>query len=224
MYFTPTGGAVLPEPSRAMREFATASKGHFTGQLTVGIGSGQLIHLESHLEMQAALVLVMRKEFVEIEEQVAFEWWGEDGNPRTHYFDFRVTSKVGTRAAIAVKPSRRLNKKNFLAEMVLIAGQMTSSFADDVRVVTEQHLDPVDLYNAELLYGVRAADVEADQAAEKAVSSLLGAVSLEQLTQSIGLGARGFRALLRLIAAQRVLPALGERITKNTLIYPARAN
>lgn len=177
-----------------MREFATASKGHFTGQLTVGKGAGRLIHLESHLEMQTALVLMMRKDFAEIEEQVAFEWRDEDGDPRTHYFDFRVTSKGGKRSAIAVKPSGRLNKKNFLAEMSLIAGQMTPSFADDVRVVTEQHLDPVELYNAELLYGVRGVDIEADEAAEEAVSSLLGAVSLEQLTQVIGLGARGFRA------------------------------
>ncbi|MCZ4262533.1 hypothetical protein O4G76_16965 [Limimaricola sp. G21655-S1] len=118
----------------------------------------------------------------------------------------------------------RLNKKNFLAEMSLIAGQMAPSFADDVRVITEQHLDPVELYNAELLYGVRGIDIEADEAAEEAVSSLLGAASLEQLTQVIGLGGRGFRALLRLIAAQRVLPSTAERITKNTLIYLPRAN
>jgi|GEM_PF-7102477 hypothetical protein len=51
-------GISLPSPSRAERKVAVKSKGHFCGHLVVGDREKQVIAVESHLEMNCALVLI----------------------------------------------------------------------------------------------------------------------------------------------------------------------
>mgnify|MGYP006292327995 FL=1 len=215
---TPAPDPVLPAPSTADRQIPAASKGHFTGHLVCGPGAGRVVQVESHLEMQTALVLLARPGTAMLEEQVAFGWTDARGHRKTHAFDFRLTRADGHVAAIAVKPTKYLRKNGFLGEMRQIAAQVTPDFADAVRVMTERDLDPVELHNAELFHGMRHSDPEADAAAAAVLATLLGAVPLADLTGRIGLGARGFRALVRRIAAGELRCLARERITPATLV------
>ena len=74
MYHSTLNAPILAAPRRATRNFSPVSKGHFTGDLIVGIGAGQAMAVESHLEMNVALVLSERPDVVELENQVAFRW------------------------------------------------------------------------------------------------------------------------------------------------------
>lgn len=213
MLQTSTGGLLPPLPSIAERAVPVASKGRFTGHLVAGDGPGRIIRTESHLEMQTALIWLARPETAEIEEQVSFPWCDRDGSRRTHFFDFRIVRRDGTRVALAVKPEKRLKSGRFLAEIRRIAGQVTPDFADEVRLFTDRHIDRIELHNAELFHAVRQPDPEADDAASDVTAGLVGAVPLDELSRRIGLGPRGFRALVRLMANHRLRLVREGRIT-----------
>ena len=50
----------LPEPPTAARRITMGSKHHFTGALVFGEGDGKTMEIESHTEMQIALVMLAR--------------------------------------------------------------------------------------------------------------------------------------------------------------------
>src|SRR5690625_1915786 len=107
----------LPSVPRTERRIAPVSKGHFTGHLIVGNGAGQVMEVESHMEINIALVLSMRADVAELENQVPFRWWcSATAEWRTHFFDFRYNIMDGSRAALMVKPSRKLACQRFQAQ------------------------------------------------------------------------------------------------------------
>ena len=136
----------------------------------------------------------------------------------THFFDFRASLRGGARIAIAVKPRRRLESGRFFDTIQAIASQVMPDFADHVRVFTEASIDPVEFHNAELLHGLRRPDPEADAAARAAVAALTGTAVLEDLAAQVGLGARGLRALIRLIGMRCLCLVRWERITPGSLV------
>ncbi len=91
-------------------------------------------------------------------------------------------------------------------------------FADDVRLITEADLDPVLVHNAKIIAAVREPDPEADGAAWLQVLRMIGARTLRDLTQSICMDARGYRALLRLIRNGRLRVRPGQRISPSILV------
>lgn len=208
-----------PAPSLATRQVALASKGHFTGHLIVDDGNlGRVVAVESHLEMLWAIYLLSLPGVKTIMEQAAFEWVDAYGEVRTKYFDFLVVLHDGRRLACEVKPTARLESGRVVAELRQISAQMTSDFADEVRLLTEKGLDPISLYNAEMFLGMRDADPEVDDVALSEVRKLRGAATMADLTRLIARGARGFRALVRLIMNQ-ILRVVGhERIAPATRV------
>jgi hypothetical protein len=214
MYESPTGGLIPPAPFDGDRKIPVVSKGHFTGRLVVGDvdGEGQVFEVESHLEMQAALILISRLDIVDIRTQVAFEWVDDDGVVHVHYFDFIAYHRDGTRTAIMVKPRCRLESERFLDEAHRVAAQVTPDFAEAVTIFTDEDVDPVELHNAELMHGMRERDPEADAAMRRLLPSVRGDVRIEDLVALSGLGARAFRAVVRLIAAGALRPCAFERI------------
>lgn len=208
-----------PAPSLAARQVALVSKGHFTGHLIVDDGNlGRVVAVESHLEMIWAIYLLSLPGVKTIMEQAAFEWVDAYGEVRTKYFDFLVVLHDGRRLACEVKPSKRLESGRVVAELRQISAQMTPDFADEVRLLTENGLDQISLYNAEMFMGMRDADPEVDVVALSEVRKLRGTVTMADLTRLIAQGARGFRALVRLIMKQ-VLRIVGhERIAPATRV------
>lgn len=210
---------ILPGPSRADRNVPLASKGRFTGHIVAGPGAGRIIQTESHLEFDWCLCLLARPETAELREQVAFEWHGSDGVVHLHFFDFLVVQIDRRSIAYTVKPKKRTSQK-FLEEMQLVTDQAVSQgFVDDVRLLSEEDLDPVAVFNARLFHGMRASDAEADAMARDVVARMSGTTSLLELTNLIEIGPRGFRALIRLMAKHVLVPVRRGRISPQTEVF-----
>lgn len=214
-----SGRYTPPEPSRADRKIGVVSTGHFTGHLIADDGDhGRVVKVESHLEMLWAVYLLSLQCVATIVEQVAFNWVDATDKIRTKYFDFVVIRHNGQRLACEVKPSVRLVSGQVEAELAQIAAQMTPDFADGVRLLTEKGLDPISTYNAEMFMGMREDDPDVDVVALLVIREFRGAASMADLTEVIGYGARGFRALVRLIMHQILRIERHERIKPETMV------
>lgn len=75
------------------------------------------------------------------EQPPAITYVDPRGRPATHYFDFLVTLRDGTRLAIAVKPMKHVVKYSFVEELECIAASTPKQFADRVLLITDQHID-----------------------------------------------------------------------------------
>lgn len=221
-------GFTPPLPSTADRAVALSSRAHFCGHVVIGDGSGRggvsgtparVVQVESHLELCWCLCLSIRPDIVDLREQAAFDWFDEDGECRTHFFDLLVTRNDGSRIACAVRPLARASER-FKRQMSRIASQVRAcGFAADVRLLTDKDLDPVELHNAQLLHGVRTGSSLADAAAAKVLAGLSGRTSLADLASRTGLAAAGFRALLRLLRSAHLRLVRSERITPASMVY-----
>lgn len=210
-------GRILPAVSRADRKVANASKGHCTAFAILGDHSGIRTQAESHLELSHLKLQDARSDVMDIREQVRFTYGRS--NDRAHIFDMVVKRKCGSRIAYTVKPEERLASGRFIDEMQVIAWWVEQKgFASSVRLLTDADIDKLALHNANCNVVLRDKDLIADQAARAAFGGKSGAISLKALTEEIGLGARGYRALRRLISTNEIRPIVRERITPQTLV------
>lgn len=198
------GGLVMPERLNTTRKLAKGRREHFTGQFTFGSDEGRTMDVESHTELNVALVTIARPDVVDLEHQVPFQWVKPDGKPATHHFDFRVVMVDGKRRAIMVKSEYRRRQTKVQDELAQIAAQVTPDFADEVVVMSERDLDPIELFNAEIMHEMRRPDPEADASARRVVGEIVASVRIMDLVEAVGLGARGFRALVRLIRSHEL--------------------
>jgi hypothetical protein len=209
----------VPAPSVAERRPPVSSRGHANGQLTVGHGGERrAVHVESDLEYKWGSVLDADPDVTRLREQASMDW--NDGlKKRVHFFDFVATLGSGRKIAMIVKPLQRTTKPEFRSEVRLIARcAVQSGFVDEVRVLTEVDLNDVLVRNARFLRSVREVDVVADATARAVTAQFLGCVSLADLTTKIGLGTRGFRALVRLIGQAELSCVSHELISPSTLV------
>lgn len=217
-----SGGIRLPENTRGDRETQVGSTKHFTGGGVFGAGPGVRIGTESHLERKALLLLSARPATVAVVEQVAFDWYDEDGEYHTHFIDFVATQTDGSVVGYAVRPSGRvsLEYKTTLAR-IKEQGIHRCAF-DDFVLFTEQDVCPVELYNAELLHAVRRPDCFADPVLQHVVGSLVGVTTIEDLVDQSGLGGMGFRAAVRLIKSGHLQMVRYERIQRSSEVFRSR--
>ena len=221
-------GFTPPLPSTADRSVAVSSKAHFCGHVVIGDGSGRgaisgiparIVLVESHLELCWCLCLALHRDITDLREQVAFEWFDEDGVYHTHFFDLLVTRTDGSRIACAIRPAAQAGG-HFAQQLCRIAAQVRASrFAADVRLLTERDIDPVKLHNAWVLHGVRISDPLADAAAAEVLAGMSGSAALAELTARIGAGVSGFRALLRFVRSGHLRLVHDERITSASRVY-----
>ncbi|MCZ4368833.1 hypothetical protein [Sulfitobacter dubius] len=218
MHETSTGTFILPRASKAIRRVTMGVKQHFTGSLIIGEGEGQVIEFESHTEMKTALVMLARQEVMDVENQIPFSWIDETGISRTHFFDFRLSMRDGTRAALIVKNSRKAAKQDFIAETRCLASQVTPDFANRVSLITENHLDPIEVHNAELIHSVRLPDPKPDAAVRKVIAQLDGAMTIKDLATATAPFGQGFFAVVRMIGKHELELVNRERIEPEVLV------
>lgn len=209
---------VPPLPSRAQRNIPLASKGHCTIHAVLGQGAGVRINAESWTEYRNMLLLNARPDVAEIREQVIFEY-GSGKKPSSHVFDLVAEFHDGRIVAYTVKPEVRLVSGRFLKEMREVAWWVREKrFADDVRLITEEDLDPVELHNAQIIAAVRGQQPEVDAEVIAIAKTAQQGRSLRDLTRETGRGADGYRALLRLVRDGVLRLEQRERITPMTLV------
>lgn len=215
--FHNSGGIMLPAPSCAERHIPRASKGHCTAYAVLGRGPGVRTDSESWTELCNQLILNAMLCVVNLREQVKFHFGDDDEHE--HIFDVVASLRDGRVIAYTVKPEIGLESGRFLDEMGVVSWWVRKrNFADDVRLVSEDDFDEVDLHNARIAAAVREVEADALASATRIVRTLTGARALRDLTSELGLGAPGYRALLHLIRTGKLRTARHEKITPNTLV------
>jgi len=214
----PDGGVTMPECVQLARKTAVGAREHQTGQVTMGPDEGYTVGYDSNTEMKCMLVLLARPNVAGLESQVHFQSLDADGKTGNHFFDFRVLMADGKRVAIMVKSEYRRNQSKVQNELAEIAARVPRSFAHQVVVMTERDIDPVEYFNAEMMHEMRRSDPDADAAARRLLGEIVGAVRVQDLVDAIGLGARGFRAVVRLLRSHELELTLNVRITHEAYV------
>lgn len=209
----PDGGITMPERVQTARKTAVGAREHQTGQVTMDPDEGYTVGYDSNTEMKCMLVLLARPDVAGIESQVLFQWLEADGEIGKHFFDFRALMADGKRVAIMVKSEYRRRRAKVQNELAEVAARVPRSFADAVVVMTERDIDPVEYFNAEMMHEMRRPDPDADAAARRLLGEIVGSVRVQDLVEAIGLGARGFRAVVRLLRSHELELTLNVRIT-----------
>ncbi|WP_157373968.1 hypothetical protein [Salipiger sp. CCB-MM3] len=209
-----------PLPSRAKRKIPKSSKGHFVGELVFNRGEvRQRLGFASMTEHNAALCLIYRPDFLDIEEQLAsLPFILPNGKASQHFFDFRVTFRGGRRICISVKPERIAQTYLYQATMARIRQAAIGSICDDVRTITERNIDPVELHNAKLFHSARDPEPQLDAQILDGLTKIESPVSIGEFLEGLGIGARGFRSVARAIRFGHAKLFTREKITGPTLI------
>ncbi|MFY0681458.1 MAG: hypothetical protein JXR13_12865 [Thalassovita sp.] len=216
-----SGGTRLPEASRGDRDTQVGSKRHFTGGAVIGGDHGVRLGLESHLEKNAALLLLASSSTLDLNGQVSFDWYDEHGEYHTHYIDLVATQIDGDVVGYAVRPSSRVSPE-YLAKLARIKEQaIHQCFLDGFVVFTEQDVCPVELFNAELFHAVRRPDCFADPVMQDVAGASVGVTTIGDLVNESGLDGMGFRAAVRLIKSGHLQMVRNERIERSSEVFRA---
>ena len=217
-----SGGTRLPEASRGDRDTQVGSKRHFTGCAVIGGDHGVRLGLESHLEKNAALLLLASSSTHDLTGQVSFDWYDEYGEYHTHYIDFVATQDNGRVVGFAVRPMERVSDE-YKVKLARIREQGIHLCAfDDLVLFTEQDVCPVALHNAELFHAVRRPDCFADPVMQDVAGASVGVTTIGALVDQSGLEGMGFRAAARLIKSGHLQMVRYERIERSSEVYRAR--
>lgn len=209
-----------PKPSRASRRMALKSRGSCRG---FAIFQNRVVVFESHLELMAFFMLVLRMQTATVVDQPpAVTYW--DGETlRRHTFDFLVINHDGSRMYIAVKPAKNVERSGIKTTLQLIAEQSPSD-SPSVHLVTDADFSYAARYNATQAFDfLRFPVKEHDEAVAALANEITASVRIADLVEASCLGAMGFRAIVRLIV-QRVFEPVNpkERITYDTFVRPVR--
>jgi hypothetical protein len=216
------GGIKLPVRLQTTRTMAKGPREHFTGQFTFGSADGRTMDVDSNTELRVALITIARPDVVDLEHQVPFEWVKPNGKLGIHHFDFRTLMADGTRRAIMVKCEYRRRQDKSQLELAQIAAQVGPDFAEEVVVITERDINSTEYFNAEMMHEMRRPDPEADAAARRVLSEIVASVQIHDLVEAIGLGSRGFRAVVRLLRCHELTLTHQVRIAHEA--YVSRSN
>ncbi|WP_294540020.1 hypothetical protein [uncultured Rhodoblastus sp.] len=176
----------------------------------------RMIQCESILESKCAVVMLARRDVVNLVEQPPAVAYFDEFEQRwkRHFFDFLADMADGSKMALAVRPKARSEK--VLDILKAIAGQVRG-FADAYVLVEDADLPVAIVQNAELILSARRdRDRTADATMRAIVRTLNGETTVATLIKISGLKGAGYRAIARLIDEGDL------EIGQNTLIdYPA---
>lgn len=209
-----------PARSRAVRPIPKSSKGHFVGELVFNGPVGpQRLGFASLTEHNAAICLIYRPDFHDIEEQLAALHFSlPNGKPSHHFFDFRVTQKGGRRICISVKPERIAETYEYRAKMAEVKRAAIGNICDAVATITERNIHPVELHNAKLFHAARYPETEIDGLVLDALRRLSSPTSVNEFLLKAGIGGRGFYSVARAIRFGHAAVFAPEAIRGTTLI------
>lgn len=208
-----------PQVSIGSRRPSLRSRGSVRGALVDESANLEIV-FESRLERGMAEMLLVRRDVEQIIDQPApVRYVDAAGRLRSHTFDFLVVMVDRRRIAIAVKPVAKVACSGIKETLTQIRQQVGISFADLYLLRTDRHITRDRVHNARLMLRSRRSISEDDVSAVKAVvGSLAGAFKIADVVTAAGLGARGFNALLALVADGWLIPQAPGKIDYATQV------
>lgn len=177
----------------------TARKRRSSVGFAVNPSGQQQIYFESSLEYWCLITLLARPDVISIKEQQRVRYF--DGQQqRTHYFDFVVTWVDGSRTAFAVKYHADAIKTNLSSTLELISQSHREDVADWFSMLTEHHVDRLSIRKAEFIVQCSLdRDTEGKARVREYLKRAKATVTLRELSEQVGLAARGYRASVALL-------------------------
>lgn len=211
-----------PRPSRAKKAIPQSSHGHFVVQMVINDNDGsggQISRCGSIAEYRTRMIALAEPDTVDVVEQVGPLYWLDDNNTRhEHYLDHVVHKADKRKLGFTDKPYRRVSNE-FGDEITQVCQDgRAKRVIDELYLVTEYGHDPVTLFNADLMRGCRDIDPMADSEALIAIKEFPDVTALRLLVEMIGMGPRGFRALVRLIQSGNLVLMSNEKISHESLV------
>jgi hypothetical protein len=206
----------LPGEHRSSRNVHSKSRGACRPSVVV---HDYEVMCESGTERDAALIMASDPDVIDLREQPpAVTWFDAEGTPRRHTFDFLATLRSGKKIAIAVKPMAVVKRTRFLETLAVIARHTPRSFADGVKLVTDENLPLDHVHNAVLLKHSLRTSNPAHDAFIKSLLGEHGRTSVRQLVEASGLEGEGFQAIVRLVASGAVRIINNARISYDAMM------
>ncbi|WP_441255869.1 hypothetical protein [Tardiphaga sp. 285_C5_N1_2] len=184
------------------------------------IYQNRVVHLESHLELMVFFMLALRPQTLTIEEQPPAVTYWDGASFRHHTFDFRVINRDESWEYVGVKPAALVVSSGIKTIFRQIAEQLPPGTAKAVHLVTDADFSYADRYNATMAFDfLRFPVAEHDEAITRLAAEMIGTVRIADLVKASGLGAMGFRSIIRLIVSQVLVQVKrDERITYDTYV------
>jgi hypothetical protein len=177
----------------------------------------RVIHVESGLEENVALVLIARSDVREIREQQRPDKVANSMIHRYHV-DFLTVWYDWSRIVYEVKYDDDV-KDETRERLRIIANDAGDRFAYSYRIITEKHISLVAIANARLIVDCGCdADLEAQDAVRSALVGRSGATTARMIGVETGLGVRGERAAFALIQSGLLKPAHGAPLDRHTTL------
>lgn len=152
------------------------------------------------------------------------EFRNGDGKMAEHTFDALLTLKDGIRAAVDLKPKKKVVRSGIIEVQKLIEQQVGKSFADIYLLRTEDHVHPDDVADAQLVLRARRFDCPvSDATIATLANSLIGWCRLRDLVAASGMGGDAFNAAVRLIGDGLLEVRENARISYECFIRRVRA-
>ncbi|TWB64235.1 TnsA endonuclease N-terminal domain-containing protein [Nitrospirillum viridazoti] len=211
-----------PAPSTASRRPPARSRGHCGGSL-VDYRENRELLFESHLERNIALVALADRRVLRIWDQPpAVRYCDDAGRAHQHTFDFLLEAVDGTRVAIAVKPSAKVERSRVNQTLAFIRRQAPPGFADHFVLRTERHATPTMVQNAEwILRARRMRDSDQVAAMARFTATMAEPAPMAAVAMRSGLGPGAWNALVCLIDEGFLeLPDAGAAIGELALVRP----
>lgn len=213
----------LPEVRKTAR--TVPLRGKFSGRAHLNLpvpatSMTALFTTESFSESKTIITLVVRPDFHDLAVQVGpVAFTNADGRLSQHFIDIVFTDTAGKRTAFLVKNRRRAACPKFQDAALRIAAAAVPQYADEVQIVTDEDLDPLEVLNASrFLYYRRFPDPEADGRIQEVIASLIGPAPIVQLMRMSGLGGRAYRSVFRAIFEGTLTRCSGGEIDHWTVV------
>ncbi|MGM4922161.1 hypothetical protein AB8A31_04575 [Tardiphaga sp. 804_B3_N1_9] len=207
-------------PARSLASRFPALKSRETCRGFV-IYQNRVVWFESHLELMAFFMLALLPEVATIQEQPNAVTYQDGETFHHHTFDFLVIFRDGRRKYVAVKAAARVASSRIEHVLGLIAAQLPPALGASVHLITDADFTYADRFNAIQAFDFCMDPVkEHDEAMTRLVSEITGAVRIADLVAASGLGAMGFRSVIRLIAYRQLAAVKPGRVTYDTFVRP----
>ena len=211
---------VAPRHPAGGRTPATRSKASFRSYI-VDPKTNRVIKSESHLETKLISIMKMRPDVVEVVGQAPMVNYIDPlGKPRKYTFDMLVTFSSGHKVAYAAKPLEKALKQNLKDQIKWISRFIPKNTADAVMILTELDAEGWRFSNAKLLHSALRERTTDEGALEAVRQVATEPTTIRAIVAATGLGARAFRAAVKLIALGELALTSERLITHDATVQP----
>ena len=214
-------------PYRGNRKINPRSKGStriFSVWLDLQTQTPRSYGFDSQVEYHHTALTLLDPDVAQVQEQFGpIPFVDHEGKPANHYADLMIIKKDGSKIAVAVKPTDRLESGRFIRELEALEKTKPSGVVDEIRLVTETCIPRAEAFNAVMYQRFALCrDPAVETRLTDVLSSVSGDIPICDLAERCRAGGRAFRPIVRGIFEGQLQKVSGGRINLFTMVRRLR--